>query len=166
MIFVTESYKVIDGYQSYSVSTFGNVKNIKTGRVLKGRCLAKGYLGVCLYKNGKMNNLRIHRLVADSFLEKINGSRLVNHINGVKTDNRLVNLEWVTNRENCCHAAASKVSTSKYVGVYYRSESNKWISTIHIGRKKKHLGWFDTEKEAYQCRVKYEKENGIVNKYL
>lgn len=64
----------------------------------------KGYCRVGLYKNGIKKNHQVHRLVADAFLNNELNKEQVNHINGIKNDNRVNNLEWVTNSENRLHS--------------------------------------------------------------
>lgn len=63
-----------------------------------------GYMTITLCKNGKTKTFRYHRLVAECFIENPQGKPFVNHINGDKTDNRIENLEWVTEQENTDHA--------------------------------------------------------------
>ncbi len=103
----------------YSVSNMGNVlcdkkevnspiKNNKTIiRKEKLKVLDKvraGYIRTCLYKNGKGKNFYVHRLVATAFIPNLNNLPQVNHKNGIKTDNRVENLEWVTRSENTRHS--------------------------------------------------------------
>lgn len=94
----------------YQVSNLGRVKSLKdsSGKhrelILKGRSEGHGYLKVDLSKGGKCKSMRIHRLVAEAFIPKPKNKTDVNHINGIKTDNRLENLEWVTRSENLKHA--------------------------------------------------------------
>jgi hypothetical protein len=64
----------------------------------------KGYKRIILRIDGHKKNHFVHRLVAMTFLEKVEGKNFVNHINGIKTDNRLENLEWCTISENTKHA--------------------------------------------------------------
>lgn len=110
-----EIWKDIKGYEGlYQVSNLGNVKSLekrvngkKCHRVFKEKQLKpietnKGYLRVKLCHKGKISKARVHRLVAETFIEKPNLE--VNHINGDKKDNRLENLEWVTGKENKEHA--------------------------------------------------------------
>lgn len=113
-----EQWKPIPGYEGYyEVSDYGNVKSLarigkrKDGtpnpikeKILKPCVNSNGYYYLNLCKDGNTKNVRVHRLVAISFL---NSSDLqVNHRNGIKTDNRLENLEWVSRSDNSKHAYA------------------------------------------------------------
>ena len=100
-----EEYKVINGFPNYEISTQGRVRRIKSGKYLKPFLLsANNYFAVDLCMNGKIQRMTIHRLVAINFLDNIEGKEQVNHINGVKTDNTLSNLEWNTRSENQLHS--------------------------------------------------------------
>lgn len=158
-----EIYKVVVDYPNYAVSNLGNIKNLTTGIVIKGHLKDNKYLTVRLIKE---KALKIHRLVAIAFVPNPQNKPQVNHINAIKTDNRAVNLEWVNNRENVCHIAKKKETTSKYIGVHYRSYSNRFIATINIKNKTKYIGSFEKEIDAYNARVEFEKKNNIINKYL
>jgi len=70
-----EIYFPIKDYPYYSVSTFGNIKNTKTGRILKPYINDKGYYIVCLFKNGKGATKTIHKLVANQFLINTDNKR-------------------------------------------------------------------------------------------
>jgi len=85
----------------YEVSNLGNVKRIKTGKEIK-QGNVYGYKTVCLSKKGKHYYFRVHRIVAESFLVKT--GQVVNHINGVKDDNNIENLEWCTQSYNIKHS--------------------------------------------------------------
>lgn len=109
-----EIWKDIKGYEGlYQVSNLGNVKRIRFINIhsnypkekMKSKKLRKdGYYEIALYKNGKGKSIQIHRLVAKAFIKEIDGKEYVNHINGIKTDNRVENLEWVTASENKIHS--------------------------------------------------------------
>lgn len=86
----------------YEVSNMGNVRNIKTGRILRPG-LHAGYLTVGIYDK----STRVHRLVANAFIDNPENKPAVNHINKVRNDNRVSNLEWTTNAENNAHKTAS-----------------------------------------------------------
>ena len=96
-----EIWKKIDGYDNYSVSSEGRVRNDKTGRILKAVSDKKGYLQVNLSKNGKNKRFYVHRLVCIAFLPNPLELPCVDHINTIKDDNRINNLRWVTHKDNC-----------------------------------------------------------------
>lgn len=84
----------------HQVSSDGQVRNKKTMRILKP-AERNGYFFVQLKNRGR--SLNIHRLVAEAFLPNPRGVGFVNHKNGLKNDNRIENLEWVTASENARH---------------------------------------------------------------
>lgn len=93
-----EEFKKIKDYINYSISNLGNVRNDKTGRILKYFQKPNGYRQVQL---GRENNpVYIHRLVAMAFVKNKDNKPQVNHIDGDKTNNSANNLEWVTASEN------------------------------------------------------------------
>lgn len=94
----------IKGFESYVVSREGKVVNTRTGRVLKYDYTNVGYARVTLSENGKLKREAVHRIVAKHYIPNPDNSKFVNHKNGVKTDNRVENLEWVTCQENTVHA--------------------------------------------------------------
>jgi len=96
--------KPIPNYPNYSVTEDGKVVNNKTNRELKAILGNTGYYQISLSNKGESRNLTIHRLVANAFLSNDENKREVNHINGIKTDNRVINLEWNTSSENRQHA--------------------------------------------------------------
>ena len=63
-----------------------------------------GYKTIKLRLPNLYKRYKVHRLVALTYLENKLNKKTVNHINGIKTDNRLINLEWMTHSENCLHA--------------------------------------------------------------
>ena len=93
-----EEWRDIDGYDGvYQVSDFGRVRSLKYGkvRVLRERKDKNGYVSVMLSKNNNQKRHRVHRLVASAFIPNCDESKtVINHINEVKTDNRVYNLEW------------------------------------------------------------------------
>ena len=113
--FICEEWRNIpdfDGYQASSLGKIRGIDRLKQGRsglrLTRGQEMKqilnkKGYPEVRLRKNGTHTRL-VHKLVSSVFLVKPEGYTQINHINGIKTDNSVVNLEWVTNSENQLHA--------------------------------------------------------------
>ena len=150
-----EIYKDVVGYEGiYQVSNFGNVKSCKTGLIRNYYLEKNGYYSITLRKNGVGNTRKVHQLVAESFLNhKRCGYKLViNHIDLNKINNKVDNLEIVTNRENSNRKHLK--STSKYVGVHWNTEDKKWKSGLTINGKLKHLGYFTSELEASEAYQK------------
>lgn len=88
---------------NYSVNEEGKVKNDITDKELSPR-VQQGYKHVTIYINKKPKSCRVHRLVATAFIPNIENKPYVNHLNGIRSDNRMENLEWVTPSENTQHA--------------------------------------------------------------
>ena len=162
-----EIFKDIQGFEGlYQVSNLGRVKSLARksliGRVLKERILkpsviGRGYLSVCLRKEGKNHVKNVHQLMAIAFLGHTpNGNKIVvDHRNNDKTNNKLSNLQLISHRENV--SKDKKGCSSKYTGVNWSKRANKWRANIIIKGKQEHLGYFNDELEAakaYQNALK------------
>jgi len=162
-----EIWKEVKGYEGiYEVSNLGNVKSLNYNGTKKEKELkicydSDGYCIVSLFKNKVSKTRKVHQLVAESFLNHTpNGMKLVvNHINFIRNDNRLENLEIISQRINT--NLKHLKSSSKYTGVSWYKSMNKWVSQIKINGKQKNLGYFKTELEAHNA---YQKALITINK--
>lgn len=113
--FIQEEWIPCPDYEeSYQVSNFGRVRSVdrisgSRRGITKGKLLVqtlnrKRYLEVRLFKNSKSVFKIVHRLVAKAFIPNLNNLKQVNHIDGIKSNNKVDNLEWTTNSENQKHA--------------------------------------------------------------
>ena len=155
-----EEFRNIKGYEGiYQVSNLGRVKSLKCGkeRILKAADNGHGYGIVTFLKDGERKMRTVHQLVAEYFLGHTPcGFKLVvNHIDFDKTNNKVSNLEIITNRQNTDLKHIKR--SSKFVGVIWKKAAKKWMAYIEISGKQKHLGYFKCElsaSNAYQTALK------------
>jgi hypothetical protein len=107
--------------------------------------LKGGYVVKSIKANGnKWINIYLHRAIMGVLCPKLQ----VDHINGNKLDNRKENLRIVTNQQNNMNKKPGLNFTSKYKGVYWNRDKNKWRSRVNVNGKAKHIGYFTSEIEA------------------
>lgn len=113
-----------------------------------GRIVTCGYM----HFSAKGISVIVHRLVAEAFLEDYNHELQVDHINGIKQDNRVQNLRMATHQENQLNS--KKYRDSVPLGASVCSISNKWHAKALVNGEKKYLGLFETEKDALEACLK------------
>lgn len=151
-----EIWKEIKGYEGrYMISSFGRVKSLLRN---KENILAlkdiRGYKNACLWsKEQKRRTIQVHRIVANHFIPNPLNKPQVNHINHKKDDNRVENLEWVTNSENVKHSYLDNNRTQKGEN----NNASKYTNELIMNIKKN--GKYDTFE-------KMGKDYGISGKYI
>ena len=157
-----EEWKSVKGYEGvYQVSSLGNIR--RKGKISNRKLYKEknGYLTVNLSRCGLSSTRTVHSIVAEAFLNHVRGERglVVDHINNIKDDNRVENLQIITLRENLLK---DSVSTSEYAGVYWAKDRNKWRAILTYNYNKYNLGTFGSEEEArdaYLKKLKYLERN-------
>ena len=147
-------------YPGYFISTKGRIFSEKYNERLEKKPSdnGKGYLYVCLMKEGKQYSKKIHRLVGETFLEKVEGKLEIDHINQNKKDNRVENLRWCNRRENLINRGITSLNTSGVKGVRFRKDRNSWVSRFNIEENKTKSKHFKTKEEAIKWRLEMEKK--------
>ena len=168
----------------YSISTFGRIKNNKTGKILNG-CNPeneKGYVRIGLMSKKGVKKYGLHRLVMAVFYKDIPELE-VNHKDGDKTNNKFINLEYTTRKENAEHAAKNNlykknedISTSKltnkevhnickYLTEGYKLSEINNIMNLEDRISKSHLSKIKSRKIWTNISMSYIWENKISDKY-
>jgi hypothetical protein len=148
-----EVWKDIEGYEGfYQVSDKGRIKSLDRivisgygkphrlkGKILKAQTHHCGYLEITLHKDGKKNTHKVHRLVAEAFIQNIDNLKEVNHKNEDKTDNQVENLEWCNRTYNINYGTslqrrAEKCSKKVYQYTLTGELVKVWNSTAECGR--------------------------------
>lgn len=147
-----EHWADIPGYEGlYQVSKLGNVRCVNSCRkgvnyLMKAFKSSNGYFRIELCKDKKEQKHPVHRLVCLAFIPNPENKETVNHINGVKTDNRLINLEWNTFTENIQHSISTglrkmkgensvlaKITEAQVIAI--RADRDAGLTPIQIVRK-------------------------------
>lgn len=137
-----EIWKDIRGYEGlYQISNLGRVKSLERFRpnhakiqkveekIKQARSDTQGYQCVDLYRNNTQKTIRVHRLVAEAFVENTDGKETVNHKDGDKTNNRVENLEWATAKEQNEHLYRNRLKSEEGI--------NKSILAMNRANSKK-----------------------------
>ena len=148
-----EHYKIIAGFETYSVSDHGNVKNNKTARIMKTRFHTEGYIIVDIRVNNQRYTKRVHSLMAIAFITNPDGKLCVDHIDNCKTNNSITNLRWATSSQNNQNKSMMSNNTSGVKGVVWDKHTKKWKAQIMIDGVCVYLGSFTNIEDAKQARI-------------
>lgn len=112
-------------YLGYYANTDGDIYSAVSKKVLKGKKDKDGYLEYCFTVDGTVKYIRGHRVIAETFLVNPENKPTINHKNGIKDDNRVINLEWATYSENNLHrfkVLHTTPSSKWYIDIYYQEK--------------------------------------------
>jgi len=161
----TELWRPVPGWEFlYSVSSHGRMWSVRQQKVMRLPLDAYGYpnVGLCRGAPTPRLTVKVHRLVALAFLgAPPDNAPEVDHIDHVRTNNRIENLRWASVELN--RVVVKSRGASGVVGVRYRSDKCRWQA--YVGRTKtgfKSLGHFDTKPEAIAARKHFDRENPVV----
>lgn len=133
-----EIWKDIKGYEGlYQVSNLGRVKSFhkygKKGGLRSFRKDKDGYLTLFLHKEGRISVKKVHRLVAEAFIPNLHNKPCIDHINTIKTDNRVENLRWCTIKENSENPLSRKHLSIARTGTKASDETRRKFSLQRQG---------------------------------
>lgn len=167
-----EEFKDIKEYEGlYKISNFGDVFSSRSNKFLKQDYKSKGYNKVTLYYKSKGTSKYIHHLVAEMFLDiktSQDKKNVIDHIDNNKHNNRVDNLQLITQRLNSSKDKYRYGKTSQFTGVHFNKKAGKFEAKIFINGCSHNLGTFGNEYYAhleYQMALKYYNKNGNLNDY-
>ena len=133
-------WRIVQEYDHYEVNELGQIRH-RDRKILTPRANPGGYQYVNFKINGKGHNFAVNRIVANAFIPNPNHYLEVNHINGDKTDNRVVNLEWVTSSANKKHSHESGLRQSNGKKVEQLTLSGELLNTFDsVSAAAKYIG--------------------------
>jgi|GEM_PF-1820886 len=145
-----EIWKSINGYEGlYEVSSLGGVKSVRRNIVLKQRTDKNGY-SACTLCDVSKKTVKVHRLVYESFIGKLDKTLVIDHRDTIKANNKADNLRQITSREN---TTISKTRVSNFRGVRLFKPNNKWGAEIQIDGSRYFLGLYES---AELASIQYE----------
>lgn len=145
-----EEYKNIIDFPNYQVSNLGNVKNIKTNKLLKPQLsLTIKYYTVNISNTlGNFKTKTIHRLVGEAFIPNPENYPIIDHIDRNKLNNNICNLRWVSHTDNHLNSGVRSNNTSGHTGVEYSKQKKLWGIRYKYQGKAYHGGYYETKEEA------------------
>jgi hypothetical protein len=142
-----EEWKHIAMFERYEVSNTGNIR--RGNKVLAAGLDTDGYRQVNLYAGGKRYIKRVYRLVMEAFNPNVESKPQIDHINRIRTDDRLENLRWATASENVRN---SKHFTEEMLGVSFSKKNSTYMVRLRIGDTERYYGSRKTLEEAKKLR--------------
>lgn len=161
-----EIFKAINGFQNYEISSFGRVRNVQTGRMLKQTIGTTGYYLVKIYKDGVQYTRKVHRLVA-TFWDNPNNYKTVDHIDRNPLNNYYQNLRWANQSQQEKNKGLRSTNKSGIKGVCFKQKRNCWTATISDNNGKKLYQSFSAKKypDAFERCSRWRKQKEVEYNY-
>ena len=159
----------IKGYENYTIDLDGNVWSKKKKRFLKPGFSTNGYLQVTIYKNGKKNTSKVHKLMGRTYLPNLFNKTDIDHKNRIRTDNRLINLKWATKSENSQNRSLMSNNKTGYSNIFFDNNRGRFRLTIIRNSKVEVKRYFSYSKwnleQVVKIRDDYYKELDYSNDF-
>ncbi len=166
-----EEWKDINGYEGkYQISNLGNVRSLNwrnTGSIknLYLKPQNEGYLKIELADNGETRTFLVHRLVATHFVPGYKEGFVVNHLNEIKTDNRVENLEWCSLRDNVRYGTAIKRSSERHKKPIEQIDKHGRVVRVWVGAIDAETQGFNRKTISACCVGKVKFHKGYMWRY-
>jgi len=147
-------WQTVEGFSKYEISRFGQIVTKKTGKLRKNCRTEKGYL-VCqlISDSGKKTTVKVHRMVAKTYLPNPEGKPIVHHRDGDRENNSFWNLEWVTAQENTDEA----VSAGKIKRIIGKAQRERIVELRMVGMTQQELASaFGVSRSTIQFHIRKE----------
>lgn len=152
-----ETWRTIPEFSRYEASPLGQIRNKQNGKIIEGSVNSNGYIQSGFTNDaGDTKSVKFHRLIAITFISNPNEFPVIDHINNIRTDNRVENLRWADARMNAWNTVNNKTKT--YKGVYWVEEKQKFRAQINFNQKLIYIGYFEDAIEAAKAYDEKAKE--------
>jgi hypothetical protein len=154
---------LVPGFPNYDMSAEfpHTVTHVKSGRVKQWTLNSGGYYMISFYKIGRTHTMSRARLIAHCFIPNPDGKPTIDHVNRIRTDDRVENLRWATHAEQLQNQVYMvRTNTSGVRGVSWNKRDLRWQANIVVDRAKLHLGYFDNIHDAEAAYLAKRRELG------